>query len=723
MSLILAVEPDRRQAAHLTQIVRQRVGSELILAETTELALAQIGNRVPDLILVPALLSPTEDAALAAALRVIATAAHVQMVTTPLFASAAPAPKARGVLAAFRPTKTATDGCDPAEFAQQISSYLESAAEERASAQYIEPPLSVSAPAPQQVAESPQRYVPLEPGRLYRDETAAPQNFEIPAASEAVAEPAVALPEFEPIAEITEAVAESVEPVEFETEQLPAYETTYVETIPEAVSMLAEPLPETLEPVLETAEPIFEAQELMLEAPEPVFETSELMLETAEPVLETAEPMLETPAPVLETPEPMFAAPEPMYAAPEPMYAAPEPMYAAPEAIVETPEPVFEAPEPIVETPEPILAAQEPILETPEPVFEMPSPTLAAPEPIFETAPVLEAPAPAFEALDPIVDASEPTLETPEPLAARGPAYSRRIGFVVHDSELEIAPLAESFDLETEQIEMAASFDTDFVVEAISETEPEPVATYSASVDDEAIELVDVDLSSALSEFDELHVVEAQSDSGVSDFGVNDISISDIDMSDVGVAEMLETPANVEAVAPAAPQARVIEFDALKEFAASLEMVSTPEKAVVVVAQATSAKAFEFDDLFPPREPVEPSPLGAWRSWMPLEGMTAEAWDSPVPAHVVDRAVERPAEKRAPERPNWVQLVESLRLDVERRRSEQPAAEPTPPRKAPTRPIQDEWGLFDPAQCGFAALLEKLDEITESNASRPRRSA
>src|SRR6516162_1638289 len=140
MPLILAIQPDRRQAAHLTQIVRQRVGAELILAETTELALAQIGNRVPDLILVPALMSPTDDAALAAALRVIATAAHVQMLTTPLFASAAPAPKARGVLSAFRrakPTKPpSTDGCDPAEFAQQISSYLESAAEERATAQY-----------------------------------------------------------------------------------------------------------------------------------------------------------------------------------------------------------------------------------------------------------------------------------------------------------------------------------------------------------------------------------------------------------------------------------------------------------------------------------------------------------------------------------------------------------------------------------------------------------
>src|SRR5215831_2395029 len=177
MSLILAVEPDRRQAAHLTQIVRQRVGAELILAETTELALAQIGNRVPDLILVPALMSPTDDAALAAALRVIASAAHVQMLTTPLFASAAPEHKVRGVLAAFRrskPTKPATDGCDPAEFAQQISSYLESAAEERATAQFIEPPIPVRASAPPPVASTTtQRYVPLEPGRLYRDEGVA----------------------------------------------------------------------------------------------------------------------------------------------------------------------------------------------------------------------------------------------------------------------------------------------------------------------------------------------------------------------------------------------------------------------------------------------------------------------------------------------------------------------------------------------------------------------
>src|SRR6267378_2326040 len=99
MPIILAIEPDRRQRRALDAVVHQRVGAELILADTTEHALEAIGNRMPDLVLVPALLSPQDDAALAAALRVIAAAAHVQMLTIPLFATAAPEPK-RGVLAA-----------------------------------------------------------------------------------------------------------------------------------------------------------------------------------------------------------------------------------------------------------------------------------------------------------------------------------------------------------------------------------------------------------------------------------------------------------------------------------------------------------------------------------------------------------------------------------------------------------------------------------------------
>src|SRR3954467_283597 len=97
MAIVLAIEPDRRQAAHLTALVRQHVGAELILAHTTEGALDAIGDRVPDLVLVPALLSPQDDAALAGALRIIAAAAHVRTLTIPVLATTvAPEPEPGG---------------------------------------------------------------------------------------------------------------------------------------------------------------------------------------------------------------------------------------------------------------------------------------------------------------------------------------------------------------------------------------------------------------------------------------------------------------------------------------------------------------------------------------------------------------------------------------------------------------------------------------------------
>src|SRR5439155_20743240 len=87
MPIILAIEPDRQQAARLAAAVRGRVLAELILADTTEGALDAIGDRVPDMVLVPALLAPQDDAALAAALRVIAAATHVRTLTIPVLSS------------------------------------------------------------------------------------------------------------------------------------------------------------------------------------------------------------------------------------------------------------------------------------------------------------------------------------------------------------------------------------------------------------------------------------------------------------------------------------------------------------------------------------------------------------------------------------------------------------------------------------------------------------
>jgi hypothetical protein len=72
----------------------------------------------------------------------------------------------------------------------------------------------------------------------------------------------------------------------------------------------------------------------------------------------------------------------------------------------------------------------------------------------------------------------------------------------------------------------------------------------------------------------------------------------------------------------------------------------------------------------------------------------------------------------------WVALVSSLLDDVQRlrvERSENPGRAATARPQRTAKPVQDEWGFFDPEQCGFAALLAKLDEVTESEGGRVKR--
>src|SRR4030095_10041036 len=134
MPIILAVEPDHKQAARLAAIVRHHVGAELVIGGPTERALDALGPRVPDMVLVPALLSPQDDASLNAALRVIAAAAHVRTLTIPVLASGSQQKDAGGSLPRWRRGRTEStelDGCDPAVFAEQITAYLQEAAAER----------------------------------------------------------------------------------------------------------------------------------------------------------------------------------------------------------------------------------------------------------------------------------------------------------------------------------------------------------------------------------------------------------------------------------------------------------------------------------------------------------------------------------------------------------------------------------------------------------------
>lgn len=128
MPLILAVEPDRRQAVNLTAVLRQRPRTELIVAGSAAAALEALGGRVPHVLLTSPLLSPQDDAALAAWMDGLGPAsARVQALTIPILANGQrAAPKKLGVFARLRGKRPAAtpDGCEPSAFAEHIGSYL-----------------------------------------------------------------------------------------------------------------------------------------------------------------------------------------------------------------------------------------------------------------------------------------------------------------------------------------------------------------------------------------------------------------------------------------------------------------------------------------------------------------------------------------------------------------------------------------------------------------------
>ena len=150
MSLILAVEPDKRQAKQLSTVVRQQVRAELVVADSGAAALAALGKRIPDLILTPALLPPKDEAVLTGWLRKMGdAAAHVQTLAIPILAE----PSARGkesqssIFGRLRESQAdAGQGCDPGVFADQVKVYLDRAGAERSNRDESQEPEPVMAP-------------------------------------------------------------------------------------------------------------------------------------------------------------------------------------------------------------------------------------------------------------------------------------------------------------------------------------------------------------------------------------------------------------------------------------------------------------------------------------------------------------------------------------------------------------------------------------------------
>ena len=87
------------------------------------------------------------------------------------------------------------------------------------------------------------------------------------------------------------------------------------------------------------------------------------------------------------------------------------------------------------------------------------------------------------------------------------------------------------------------------------------------------------------------------------------------------------------------------------------------------------------------------------------------------PARVVPHALPEIEQTAAPEVESHEPVAKG-KPDKSRKRSDKKA--PKKPPKPNTRPVQDEWGLFDPNRCGFAAVVQKLNEVTDEEDPKPK---
>jgi hypothetical protein len=184
MALILAIEPDRRQAARISTLGRGALDAEVLVADSTERGVAALHGRRPDLILTSLLLSPKDEAGLREFEK---GGVPVPTLTIPVLAgSSRGAHEGSGLFARLqrKPTAPASDGgCDPKVFAAQIAEYLSHAHEEHATddideaesqrESMIELPLQAAALVEEFIEPEP-RVVEAEPRVETCDEPAAP---------------------------------------------------------------------------------------------------------------------------------------------------------------------------------------------------------------------------------------------------------------------------------------------------------------------------------------------------------------------------------------------------------------------------------------------------------------------------------------------------------------------------------------------------------------------
>jgi PilZ domain-containing protein len=126
---VLAIEADPRQASALRHIVCDLLKSRLMLVDSVASAVHALSAETPDLILLPPIISPGDEAELLRAIRGLPEAAHVEMHVTPMLESPAQTAHAADRSRSGRRPAGAEPSDDPEvrAFAAQVSSSLERA--------------------------------------------------------------------------------------------------------------------------------------------------------------------------------------------------------------------------------------------------------------------------------------------------------------------------------------------------------------------------------------------------------------------------------------------------------------------------------------------------------------------------------------------------------------------------------------------------------------------
>jgi hypothetical protein len=126
---VLAIEADPRQASALRHIVCDLLKTRLTLVDSIASAVHSMSHETPDLILLPPIISPGDEAELLTAIRRLPAAAHVEMHVTPMLESPAQTANAADRARGGRRLGAAETQDDPEvrAFAAHVSSCLEKA--------------------------------------------------------------------------------------------------------------------------------------------------------------------------------------------------------------------------------------------------------------------------------------------------------------------------------------------------------------------------------------------------------------------------------------------------------------------------------------------------------------------------------------------------------------------------------------------------------------------